>query len=447
MKNPISISSSCLEGMEKDYSSSKKNTVIRHALSNSDLNTVCRSLDNEGDNQFTFSIDLKTLPVTNQKKSGRCWIFSASNLLREMIAKKAHIKDMFEISQNYIAFYDKLEKCNFVMESIIDLIDENPSDRKLDFILQNGVGDGGQWDMYVNLVKKYGVCPKASMVETNQSNFTMQSTSLINSSLRKFAAEAQKSYKADKDINKVEALKSEYLDKFYALLTSCFGVPPTKFDFEYVDEKGKYHIEKGYTPKSFFAKYIGDEIDDYVSVINAPTADKPFFKTYNIEYLGNVVGGKEVTHLNLPMERVKELIVKQLEAGDLVWFGSDVSKYGVRPEGYWDDKSYDFITPFGLDHKFDKADMLDYHSSSMNHAMVLTGVDIKEGKAIRWKVENSWGDELGSKGYFIMSDSFFDAYVYQAAIRKEFLSEKELAALKEKPVLLAPWDPFGTLAD
>jgi bleomycin hydrolase len=447
MKDAKSLSADEVEKMQEEAEKEEKVTLLRHALSHNGLNAVVQSSDKAEENDFTFSVEIKTMPVSNQRKSGRCWIFSASNLLRELIAKKAKIKDMFEISQNYIAFYDKLEKINFTLEAIIDMIDKTPDDRKLMFVLQNGVGDGGQWDMYVSLVKKYGVCPKSKMVETTQSNETHDSDVLINSALREFAYEAKKVYGEKKDLKEVRKLKDAYLQKFYKLLVECFGLPPKSFDFEYVDKEGKYHIEKGYTPNSFFNKYIGREIDEYVSVINAPTNDKPYYQTYNIEYLGNVIGGKDVTHLNLPLSRFKELIQKQLEGGDLVWFGSDVSKYGVRPEGYWDDKSYDFKTAFGLTNDFAKDGMLDYFQSAMNHAMVLTGFDKKDSEIVRWKVENSWGEDLGSKGYFIMSDSFFDKFVYQAAIRKEYLGEKELEALKKKPILLAPWDPFGTLAD
>jgi bleomycin hydrolase len=448
MKNPVSISvQDDISKWEEENEKSEKNAILRHALAHNGFNGVFQSADQMADSQFAFSTEIKTLPVTNQKKSGRCWIFSASNLLRELIAKKAGISDMFEISQNYIAFYDKLEKINFTLEALIDLIDKKPDDRKEMFILQNGVGDGGQWDMFVDIVKKYGVCPKAAMVETAQSNETHDSNVLINSSLRRFAYEAHLLMKEGKGLKEVRELKAKYMEKFYALVVSCFGLPPKSFDFEYTDKKGAYHIEKGYTPLSFFDKYVGKEIDEYVSIINAPTADKPYYQTFNIEYLGNVVGGKEVTHLNLPLSRFKELIVNQLKAGDLVWFGSDVSKYGVRAEGLWDDKCYDFSSAFGLSNDFAKDGMLDYFQSAMNHAMVLTGFDEKEGKIIRWKVENSWGEDLGTKGYFVMSDTFFDKFVYQAAIKKSCLGEKELQALKTKPVLLAPWDPFGTLAD
>lgn len=315
----------------------------------------------------------------------------------------------------------------------------------MQFLLSYGVGDGGQWDMYVDLVKKYGIVPKSVFPETKQSNNTQMSSSLSNAALREFASKVYQM--KEKGIDALHELKSEYMKKLFSLFTSCFGVPPTEFDFEYTDCKGEYHIEKGLTPKSFFEKYVGDEIDEYVSLINAPTEDKEYYQTYNVELVGNVLEGKPITHLNLPMERLEELIIEQLKNGEIVWFGSDVSYYGNRSNGSWDNDSFDYVTPFGLDFSFDKKEMLDFYHSAMNHAMVITGVDLQDGKPVRWKIENSWGMGVGNCGYFVMSEKFFSLFVYQAAIKMKYLNEKEKEALKKKPVLLAPWDPFGTLAD
>ncbi len=445
MKSPVEISFANIKEYEEDYKKCKSNSIARHALAATCIDTVALSLDEATNRQFKFDVDIKTLPVTNQMKSGRCWIFSACNVLREIVAKKSNIANMFELSQNYIAFYDKFEKCNYIMESIIDLINKDHDDRYVAFILQNGVGDGGQWEMFVNLVKKYGFCPKNAMVETYSSSNTAEMNALINASLREFAARAKKLY-ASSGVAAVRKLRDEFLLKFYNLCCSCFGVPPTKFDFEYTDSDNKYHLEKDYTPKDFFEKFVGSSIDNYISLINSPTEDKPFYKTFTIDYLGNVVGGNDVVHLNLPMERMKELIKNQLDDGNVVWFGSDVGRYRLRDEGIWDDKGFDYLTPFGLDKKMDKAQMLDYYSSAMNHAMVITGYAKRNDEITKWKIENSWG-KTGNEGFYMMSSSYFDSFVYQAVIDKKYLNEKELDALKQKPILLKPWDPMGTLAD
>ena len=443
-KNEIKIEQ--LDKYADAYNNDPKNIVLRHALSKTAIPQVISVLEAENDIDQKFSIENKTLPVTNQLASGRCWIFAGLNILREIIAKNLDITQQFELSQNFVAFYDKLEKVNYTFNTIIELIDQKPDDRELMYILENGIGDGGQWDMFADLIRKYGIVPKSAFRETYASSHTRDIDDLINSSVNKFACDVQTLHKNGKD-KEILVLKDEYLSKIYNLLVNSFGVPPTSFDFEYVDKKEKYHVEKNLTPKSFFDKYIGEKINDYVSIINSPTADKPFGKTFTIKYLGNVAGGKLVTHLNLPMERIKELIVSTLKAGELVWFGSDVSSYRNKELGAWDDNLFDYASAFGLDIKFSKEQMLDYHQSVMNHAMVIVGVNLVDGIPTKWKIENSWGAETGEKGFYVMSSSWFDRYVYQAVINKKYLNENELAALKEEPIVLAPWDPMGTLAD
>ena len=431
-----------LEQLKEGYSTNcaKRNNIVRSVLNKNPISSVVYKNENEPNTVFTFSKEIKTLPVCNQKRSGRCWIFAGLNVLREIIASKLGLKD-FELSQNYIALFDKLEKCNYLMSSIVDLISEKPDSRVLMHLLTNGIGDGGQRDMFRNLVVKYGIVPKANFNETYQSSNTMETTFLINTYIRQFAAEIKKS-----DANP-QIIKKEYLAKIYNLLISSFGVPPTKFDFEYKDSKDVYHCEKDLTPKSFFDKYIGNEIDEYVSIINSPTKDKPFYKTYTIDYLNNVIEGKLITHLNLPMDRIKELIKKQIDDDKIVWFGSDVAFYRNRETGIWDDQAYDYLDFFDFEPIFNKEEMLDYHASVMNHAMCLTGYNEKDGIINRYKIENSWGGDCGDKGYFIMSNTWFDQFVYQAVILKKYLNSQELSALKEEVTHLDPWDPMGTLAD
>ena len=435
------IKKEVLESQLKEYQKSKVNSVLRHALSKTAIGDVVHSQDGIDKMDFNFDINIKTMPVTNQKASGRCWIFAASNVMREVVAKKCNLVN-FEISQSYLAFFDKLEKINYTLEAIIELIKSDADDRTLAFLLQNGIGDGGQWDMIVSVVDKYGFCPKNVFPETFASSNTWPLNSLINASIRQFAARS----KDKKSIKEIRKLKEEMMKKFYFLLVDTYGVPPKSFDFEYTDKDGKYHLEKGLTPQSFAKEYLGEELHDYVSLINAPTKDKPYGKTFNIKYLGNVVGGKQVTHLNLPMERLKELILAQLKDGRIVWFGSDVGCYGDRTGGYWDDGMFDYASAFGLDFKMDKGESLDFRASAMNHAMCITGVALKGSKPTKWKIENSWGDANGQKGYYMMSASWFDQYTYQAVVDKKYLSSEELKALKGKPIELKPWDPMGSLA-
>ena len=434
-----------LDKLLKEVKKDKSLTVARHALSKMDIYSIAHTQDNAKEMDFNFSLEVKTLSATNQKASGRCWIFAATNVLREMIAKELNLAD-FELSQSYIAFYDKLEKLNLTLEIIIELLDKDYDDRTLQFILKGGIGDGGQWDMFVNVVKKYGLCPKNVYGETFTSSSTRYINSLINCEMRKFAAESRHAYE-EGGMDKVRALKESYMDRFYKALVTCYGLPQEKFDFEYTDKDNKYHLEKGFTPMSFKEKYLGDRLNDFVSLINAPTKDKPFNKVYTVKYLGNVVGGKQVTHLNVEMKRMKQLIVQQLKDGQITWFGSDVGFYGDRNGGSWDDTRYDYLSLFDLDFKMDKGESLDYRAAQMNHAMVITGVALKNNNPTKWKIENSWGTDIAKGGYFIMSGSWFDQFVFQAVIDKKYLDESELNALKLKPIVLKPWDPMGSLAD
>ena len=439
------IKKTYLEKELNNYKGDEKNTIIRHALVKNSLLTVASSQDEIKEMDFNFDINIKTLPAANQKASGRCWLFAATNVCREVIAKKLNLAN-FELSQSYLAFYDRLEKSNYLLEAVIELINKEYDDRTLAFLLQNGVGDGGQWDMFVSLANKYGLCPKNVYPETNTSSATRETAQLINFTIRKFASDAKALYQA-KGLEAVRKEKEEVLNKIYFLLVNAYGLPPEKFDFEYTDKDGDYHLEKGFDALSFKEKYLGDSLNDYVSLINAPTKDKAFGKTYTVQYLGNVVGGKQVTHLNVTMDRMKELILKQLRDDRIVWFGSDVGFYGDREEGVWDDTRFDLNTPFGLDLKMNKGESLDYHASQMNHAMCITGVSFKEGIPSKWKIENSWGKDRAKDGYYIMSKSWFDQFVYQAVVDKKYLNEEELKALQGEPVVLKPWDPMGSLAD
>ena len=431
-----------LNDMSQSYSKNEKLQVLKRALSKNNINDVAYVLENEKNDEFMFSIDIPTMTVTNQKQSGRCWIFAGLNLLREIIANKYKIES-FELSQNYVAFYDKLEKVNYILDKLIELKNKDEDDRVLLWLLDGGVADGGQWDMLVNVIKKYGVVSKSAMKETASSSGTRPCNYLINSIIRKFNENVRKV----KTIKEARELKEGTMKDVYNLLCSCFGEPPRKFDFEYIDKNKEYHLEKDISPLEFYKNYVGDILDDYVSVINAPTKDKPYNKTYTVDYVNNVLGGNDIKYLNLEMNEFKELIIKQLKNKELVWFGSDCSNYGDRPKGYWDDKLYAYNESFDIDFDLTKGSALTNRHSAMNHAMVLTGVNLVDDKATKWKIENSWGTDIANKGYFVCSDTWFDRFVYQAVINKKYLSKEQMAQLKAKPIHLNPWDPMGTLAD
>jgi len=431
---------------EEEYKTNDKYLAMRNAVSKHGINDIVYNIDEASKMSFKFSLEIPTMPVTNQKASGRCWIFAGLNLLREKVGKKYNLEN-FELSQNYIAFWDKFEKINYMLESIIETADREVDDRTVSWILSTGIQDGGQWDMFVNVLKKYGAVPKDAMPESFHSSNTGSMNQWLNHKLREDAAVLRKII-SEKGMDEAYKAKEKMLSEMYRILCICFGVPPKSFDFEYVDKDKKYHVHRNITPKEFLKEFIGDTLDEYVSIINAPTKDKPFEKTYTVKFLGNVKEGEKILYLNLPMDQMKELIIKQMKEGEIVWFGSDVGKYGDREKGIWDDRSYSIGEGLGVNFGITKEDQLDYRDSMMTHAMVITGVNLLEdGKSDRWKIENSWGEDRGNKGYYIISDTWFDRYVYQAVINRKYLTDIQKEMLKIEPVALNPWDPMGSLAN
>ena len=443
--NHMPVTERQLQVWSDAYAACPQRRLATRALSKCDLNDVAFVSAGAQAMRQKFSLEIETLEVTNQQSSGRCWLFAALNVLRERIAKEKNL-EAFELSQSYLAFWDKFERCNYFLESILETASLPTDDRTVAHILSTGVHDGGQWDMFVNVVHKYGVVPKDVFDETYQSSHTAAMNRVLNQSLKACAVRLRAMAAAGEDEDALQAEKESMLGRIYGFLCSCYGEPPASFDFEFVDKDKVYHIEKGLTPLGFCAKYVGDLLDRTVSIIHAPTQDKPYHKTYTVRFLGNVVGGGDVRHLNLTLDEFKGAILRQLEAGKVVWFGSDVGKYGERTLGLWDDGSYDYELLTGLELGLSKADGLDYGFSAMNHAMVITGVNLESGRPTRWKIENSWGDKNGQKGYYVCSDSWFDRFVYQAAVEREYLGD--LAPLADQtPAVLEPWDPMGTLAD
>ncbi|MBQ6470160.1 MAG: C1 family peptidase [Lachnospiraceae bacterium] len=442
------ISEKELSAFHGSYAGSPLCRAVTNALYKTAVNDISFRPSARKDVQFTFSVDLPTMKVTNQKASGRCWIFAALNVLREQVAKNCNI-EQFELSQNYMAFWDKFEKANFFLESVISLADRPSDDRLLSFIEDTGIADGGQWDMFVNLVRKYGVIPKAAMEETFQSSNTRQMNRLVNTKLRQTAARIRKAYRNGATEQDLHGIRITALDELYRIFCMCFGEPPKTFDFEYRDKDKNYHIDRGLNAKAFYDKYVGLDLEnDFVSLVNSPTEDKPFYRTFAIDYLGNVADGRPVHYLNIPMEDLKSLIIAQLKDGEIVWFGSDVGHSGERDLGIWSRGCFDFDGTFGMSFGMTKEERLNNRESAMSHAMCVTGVSLDEnGAPVKWKIENSCSEEHGDKGDYIMDDEWFDNFVYQAVIRRKYLGEKLLAALGTKPLHFFPWDPMGTLAD
>lgn len=429
----------------------KYHSVPSHLISQRAVmkNGILASSENQASivkNNPVFSIDLDTGDVSNQKQSGRCWMFAALNTFRHQISQTFHIKD-FELSQNYTFFWDKFEKANYFYENILATSNESLTSRKVAFLLQTPQQDGGQWDMLVAIIQKYGIVPKQIMPETFSSSQSREINDFLNKKLRKDAVTLRKMIADNKTSEEIAQVKESMLQEIYNLLATSLGTPPDSFDFSYVDTDGKYQLKQNLTPQSFYDEFIGRDLADYVSVINAPTADKPYNQMYSVELLGNVVGGKEVRHLNVDIETFKKLAIDQLKAGEAVWYGCDVGQSSTKDSGVMATDVYSVSETLDIDYQMTKAERLDYGESLMTHAMVITGVDLVDDKPTKWKIENSWGDKVGTKGYFVMSDDWLNEYTYQIVINKKFLpAELQDIVKKDDVTVLAPWDPMGALA-
>lgn len=393
-----------------------------------------------------FSLKIDQGDITNQKSSGRCWMFAALNTMRFQIMKKLNL-ETFELSQNYTLFYDKLEKANFFLENILETLDEPTSGRLIAWLLSSPLGDGGQWDMICCLIDKYGVVPKASMPETYSSSNTREMTSVMTEKLREFACRLRQAYQKGADMDQLRAMKEEQMAVMYNILATCLGVPPTTVDLEVRDKDHQFIRDLHLTPQEFYQKYVDMDLRDYISLINAPTEDKPYYHSYSVKFLGNVREGRAVRYVNLPIEELKKAAISQMKDGEPVWFGCDVGKSSERSLGLMDTGLYDRESLFNTQFTMTKAERLDYGHSLMTHAMVFQGVNLdEEGKPTRWRVENSWGKEPGKDGYYVMTDDWFNEYMYQVVVNRKYLSEDILKAYEEEPRMLEPWDPMGSLA-
>lgn len=440
------LSSSFTDKLFADFQDNSKLRAVENAVTHNGLLKSLETRQSQVENDHVFSIDLTKDKVANQKASGRCWMFAALNTFRHKLISDLNL-DNFELSQAHTFFWDKYEKSNWFLEQVIATADQELGSRKVKFLLDVPQQDGGQWDMVVALFEKYGVVPKSAYPESVSSSNSRELNQYLNKLLRQDAQILREAVAAGVGAEGIRAQKEALLQEIFNFLAVNLGLPPRTFDFAYRDKDNNYHSDKNITPQEFFKKYVGLNLSDYVSVINAPTEDKPYGKSYTVDMLGNVVGSRAVRYLNLDMTRFKELAIAQMQAGETVWFGSDVGQISDRQKGILATNVYDFDTAMNISFTQDKAGRLDYSESLMTHAMVLTGVDLAEnGEPLKWKVENSWGEKVGDKGYFVASDAWMDEFTYQIVVRKEFLTDEELAAYEAEPTVLAPWDPMGALA-
>lgn len=422
--------------------------IARNAVTSSGVRKAARDPEAAAQATTTFDIQLEQGDTTDQKRSGRCWMFASLNIMRYRVMKKLGLKT-FELSQAYPLFWDKYERSNWFFECVIATASEPLDSREMSYLLADPICDGGQWDMFRSLVKKYGVVPKEAMPETACSSNTGDMDKCLTRYLRAGAKRLRDVIAAGGDGDAIAAAKAELMQGVYRILVICLGEPPASFDVRIRDDKNELKASGTYTPREFFDEFVGMNLDDYVSVINAPTQDKPYLHAFTVKFLGNVVEDGQVRYVNLPIEALKRVAVAQLRDGLPVWFGSDVDQGFLREDGVLDPAALDVDALFGLpiEAGLDKAARLEYGESVMTHAMTIQGVNLDaEGVPTRWRIENSWGDDHGKKGYDVASAAWFDEYVYQVVVDKKYLTKEELDAYESEPIELAPWDPMGTLA-
>ncbi|PID83047.1 MAG: aminopeptidase [Clostridiales bacterium] len=440
------IEKQTLKKFKEKFESDKLNLGVSSSIAKVGINEASLNQNAIRRHNQKFSVTTKKGSITQQKASGRCWMFAALNTARVDTMKKYNLKTT-EFSQVYTLFWDKLERSNYILDSIIDTVKESRDSRMISYLLKDPLCDGGQWDMFKGILKKYGIVPKDHMPETYHSSNTRVMDDYLTSMLRYFAYELRTEYEKSNDKDKLVAMKEDMLYKIYNILVKCLGNPPEKVNFEYVDKDEKYGRLPEMTPQEFFKEAIGWNLDDRVSVINAPTKDKPYGKVYTVKYLGSVAESGEVRYLNVPNEVMKKAAIDALKDGEPVWFGCDVGKLSESEHGIMDMDMFNYELTMGYYPNWTKETRLDYYESLLTHAMVFTGVNLDEnGNPINWQVENSWGDKVGEKGIFSMGDEWFDTFMYQIMIDKKYLPKEWQDKLNQEPVELAPWDPMGALA-
>lgn len=444
--SPQPITPAQVADLQEAFAHDPLGRLARNAVAKNSLHAVALNRAVVAGTDHVFSVQLPSNPITDQKSSGRCWLFAGLNLFRVEAMQRLNV-DNIELSQNYLLFWDKIEKANYLLETILATLDEPTDGRLITFLLHSPLQDGGQWDMFVNLVAKYGVVPKSVMPETESSSNTRIMTAMMTTLLREQAATLRRMHAAGVGIVELRERKQAMVGQFYRMLCIHLGEPPQEFEWQWRDKDKQFHRAGTLTPQEFFTRYVGYDLDKMVCLIHCPTADKPFNRLYTIQHLGNVVEGQIVRYLNVDLSVFKQAAIAMLQDGQPVWFGCDVGKQSHPELGILDTQLYDYASVYGARFAADKAERVEYGHSMMTHAMVFTGVDLdNDGKPRKWRVENSWGEKIGDKGFLVMSDAWFDEYMYEVIVDKRFVSAEVLALLETDPVVLPPWDPMGALA-
>ena len=431
------ISAEMLTEISKGYEGTAADKALHNALNTTSITVLSENADNMAMIDTHFSDKVRTKGITDQKSSGRCWLFSGLNVLRAKAIDKYDLGD-FSFSQSYVFFYDQLEKANLFLQGVIDTKKLSFDDRTVDWLFSNPIGDGGQFTGVSNLVTKYGLVPAEVMPETLCANSTSAMSTQLKTLLRQDGLKLRAATRSDD----VQAMKTEMLKEVYHILALCLGVPPTEFEWSRYDSKGELVSRKTYTPKSFYDEYVGADLENnYIMVMNDPTRE--WGKVYEIEYDRHVYDGQNWVYVNLPIERIKEMAVASIKDNTAMYFSCDVNKFLNRTKGVADLDNFDYGSLMGVEFTMDKRQRVMTHASGSSHAMTLMAVDLDdEGTSKKWMVENSWGASSGYKGHIIMTDEWFNEYMFRLVVEKKYVPADILEMTKQKPELLPAWDPM-----
>ena len=427
------ITPDMLSEIQKGYEGTVADKAIRNALNNADFNVLAVNSEKAAVIDGNFSDRVKTVGITNQKKSGRCWLFTGLNVLRAAAIEKHDLGD-FQFSQSYCFFWDQLEKANLFLQAVIDTREKSFDDREVDWLFAHPISDGGTFTGVANLVMKYGVVPSYVMPESRIANSTSQLATQLATILRQDGLKLRETpagVKAKKVPEYLQRQKVEMLKEVYHILALAYGVPPTEFEW-----KGRM-----YTPAGFYQEMVGYDLNNnYVMLMNDPSRE--YGKVYEIQYDRHLYDGQNWLYVNLPIERIKEMAIASIQGGDAMYFSCDVGKYLDRVRGLADLKNFDYESILGVKYTMDKKQRVMTHASGSSHAMTLIAVDIKDGITTKWMVENSWGKDTGYNGYLIMTDEWFDEYMFRLVVERRYVPADVQEMLKQKPIQLPAWDPM-----
>ena len=435
-QNSGGIDAAMMQTIRSGYKGTAAERAVKNALVTTPISTLATNGDNLAMCDTHFAYRVKTKGITDQKSSGRCWLFTGLNVLRAKMITKHDLRE-FEFSQNYLSFHDLLEKSNLFLQGIIDTRSLPLDDRKVDWLLKNPIGDGGQFTGVSNLITKYGAVPSSAMPETYQSNNTRDMRMILSLKLREYALTLRSAKKGE-----LQNLKTQMLTEIYGILVKCLGTPPTEFEWTRYSSKGEKVSTKVYTPKSFYDEFIGEDLEaNYIMIMNDPTRE--YGKVYEIDYDRHTYDGDNWLYINLPIERIKEIAIASIKDNTAMYFSCDVGKFFDRKKGVLDIANLDYQSLFGVEFPMDKKQRITTFASGSSHAMTLIAVDVdSNGNTTKWMVENSWGPASGYKGNVIMTDEWFNEYMFRLVAERKYVPEDVLKMLNQKPIQLPAWDPM-----